>query len=383
MRSVDSLIDGACTQAGSDDFDSCSFLDGLGVLVASMGACDRITPAGHERLDGLIVEHLVRRLRVAEYLGRRPEILDAPIERPVFVMGMPRTGTTAVINLLDRDPARRAVLRWSLEDPVPPPTTAGLRNDPRCVGALERQRAVIAAGLPGATIRFEWADSPAECVHVMNHDFKAMQWESAAPMPGYSEFIFSCSMDSAYEWHRRFLQLLQADAPGTWALKAPSHALWLDTLLRVYPDARIVWTHRDPFTALASFMSLTANAHRRNCDSADVDWLRRHAPGYVAEHVRRPMAQLDALGARFHHIHYADFVRDEIGTIRALYDWLGDDLTPDTESAMRAWLGQRRQAKLGEHRYALGDFGLERADVSSLFEDYIAHFDITLDGGPS
>jgi hypothetical protein len=158
--------------------------------------------------------------------------------------------------------------------------------------------------------------------------------------------------------------------------------LWIETLLRVYPDARLVWTHRDPFTALASFLSLAANAHRRNCDEADVDRLRDFYPWYMAEHVRRPMGLLDQLGDRVFHLQYADFMRDQVGSVRALYDWLGDDFTPEVEGQMKGWLAARRQAKLGEHTYALEDVGLTREKVAPLFEDYIARFDIPLDGGP-
>ena len=380
MPGVDALVAMAQARAGASEFHSNSFEEGLGVLVGSIRACDRITTAGRQRLQEQLVQHLARRLEVDRYLAAHPAVTDAEIVRPVFVMGMPRTATTAVINLLNQDRARRTVLRWSLEEPVPPPVAGQLESDPRCVRALERQRQAIADGLPGANIRFEWADSPAECVHVMNHDFKAMQWESIAPVPDYSDFIYSCDMTSAYRQHRRFLALLQSQAPGTWALKAPSHTLWLPTLLDVYPDARLVWTHRDPCTAVASLCSLTANAHRRNCAEADRGYIRDRLPGRVAEHVRRPMALLDEIGDRVFHIQYADFVGDEIGSMRALYGWLGDDLTPDTEAGMRRWLGERRQARLGEHRYALEDFGLSRAEVAPLFEDYIRHFDIPLDG---
>ena len=386
MKSTDQLVELAHRQSGVDAFDSESFREGLDVFVRSVGACDQITPAGHERLDQMAIDHLVRRLTIDEYLRAHPEVLQAPVERPVFVMGMPRTGTTAVVNLLGQDPARRTVLRWTLEEPVPPPTTAGLRTDPRCVAALARQQKLIDDGLPGANIRFEWADSPAECVHVMNHDVKAMQWDSQGPFPEYREFIFSCDMTSAYQWHRRFLQLQQSQAPGTWALKAPSHALWVETLLTVYPDARIVWTHRDPYTALASYLSLAANAHRRNMPAADTDWLRTGGPSYVAEHCSRPMALLDArpeLADRIHHVQYADFMRDEIGAMRGVYDWLGDDFTPEVEAAMSGWLGVRRQAQLGEHKYSLADFDLTQAQLRPLFEEYVERYDVPVKAAAS
>ena len=383
MLSVEQLLEQARREAGEDagEFQSRSFEEGLEVLAESINRCDRITPAGRVRLEGLIVDHLVRRLSIDQYLAEHPDAAAAKVARPVFVMGMPRTGTTAVINLLACDPARRTVLRWTLEEPVPPPTAGRLYTDPRCLAALDRQQRALAEGLAGTNIRFEWADSPAECVHVMNHDFKAMQWEASAPMPAYTEFIYSCDMASAYTFHRRFLQVLQHRAPGPWALKGPSHALWLPTLLSVYPDARLVWTHRDPCTAVASLCSLMANAHRRNCAEADVTYLGRNVPAGLVEHVRRPMALLDEIGHRVHHIQYASLVGGEIDAVRRLYEWLGDELTPDIEDRMRGWLTQRRQARLGPHRYALEDYGLERAAIASMFSDYVELFDIPTEEG--
>ena len=378
VLSVGRLVEQAHRQAGEDagDFQSRSFEEGLGILARSINECGRINSHGRSRLEGLIVDHLVRRLSIDRYLTENPGATDAGVERPVFVMGMPRTGTTAVINLLACDPARRTVLRWTLEEPVPPPEADRLHTDPRCLAALGRQRRALAEGLAGTNIRFEWADSPAECVHVMNHDFKAMQWEASAPMPAYTEFIYSCDMASAYTLHRRYLQVLQHRARGPWALKAPSHALWLPTLLTIYPDARLVWTHRDPCTAVASLCSLMANAHRRNCDEADLEYLSRNVPVGLAEHVARPMSMLDDIGDRIHHIQYASLVGNEIETMRRLYGWLGDELAPTVEAGMSDWLNQGRQARLGPHRYALEDFGLERAAVMSLFSDYMSHFDI-------
>ena len=376
VLSVESLVEQAQSRAGPGEFESRSFEEGLAVLSESINHCDQITLSGRERLEGLIVDHLVRRLTIDGYLAGHPDAAAAPIDKPVFVMGMPRTGTTAVINLLACDPARRTVLRWTLEEPVPPPTADGLYTDPRCVAALKRQQRALDEGLAGTNIRFEWADSPAECVHVMNHDFKAMQWEASAPMPAYTEFIYSCDMTSAYTLHRRYLQVLQHRAPGPWALKGPSHALWLPTLLTIYPDARLVWTHRDPCTVVASLCSLMANAHRRNCAEADLEYLSQNVPAGLVEHVQRPMALLDDIGDRIHHMQYANLVGGEIDAMRGLYAWLGDELTPAVEARMRGWLNQRRQARLGKHRYALEDFGLERAAIASLFADYIDLFDV-------
>ena len=132
---------------------------------------------------------------------------------------------------------------------------------------------------------------------------------------------------------------------------------------------------------MASLCSLMANAHRRNCDEADLEYLSRNVPLGLVEHVQRPMAMLDEIEDRIHHIQFSSLVGGEIETMRSLYAWLGDELTPAVEARMRGWLNQRRQARLGPHRYALEDFGLQRSEIASLFSDYVSRFDIPAETG--
>ena len=188
-----------------------------------------------------------------------------------MVLGLPRTGTSLASYLLDQDPRRRSLLTWEAEDSVPPSTPETLRTDPRCLkkkGELE----VLAEGLKAANIplvHWDEADGPTECLFVQNQDFKAYLWESFMPTPEYAEWLLATDMTSAYAYERKVLQMLQSRAPGTWSLKMPSHAVHIEALLATYPDVRIVWAHRDPFQATASFLRL--NYLSRSVMGAEVD----------------------------------------------------------------------------------------------------------------
>src|SRR6202007_2695721 len=151
---------------------------------------------------------------------------------------------------------------WEIDDPVPPPTSTTLFTDPRATARLEQERALFAAHPEaGKYYRFS-AIYPKEVLFFMGSDFKNVNWESRGRLPAYRDYLFDgVDMKPAYDYHKKFLQLLQGDAPGVWNLKMPSHGLYIDTLLEVYPDARLIWTHRDPLTATSSFCSLIKTGH--------------------------------------------------------------------------------------------------------------------------
>ena len=177
------------------------------------------------------------------------------------------------------------------------------------------------------------------------------------------------------------LQVLQSAAPGAWSLKMPSHALHLDALLSVFPDARLVWAHRDPFRATASALGMYQMSRARLC-GPDVDRAPLIAANLrqLAAHVERPLRTRERIGdARFFHLHYADLLRDPIGQMRALYDWAGDDLTADVERAMRDWLVDNPQDRFGVRPYSLDAYGLTVAELEPLYAEYLSTFAIELE----
>jgi hypothetical protein len=377
---VDELIEEAQRLTHLKRFDSESFREGLGILVADVNAGDR-PEAMVQQIADAFVKALADRLRVNAYLDGHPELLERPIKRPVFVFGVPRTGTTLVSNLLAVDPARRSPLTWEIDEPVPPPRGALLYSDPRALARLEAERKMLAARPEAGRYYRSSAIYPNECVFIMAHDFKTLMWESRGKLPTYRDWIFKTDVTSAYLYHKRFLQLLQAQAPGTWNLKMPSHALNIPTLLKVYPDARLIWTHRDPLSATGSLCSLIRLAHHSFTGKIDVEWISQNYPWQCAEHANRIMDSRDALGEdRILDLQYADLLRDPIGAMRKLYRGLGDDFGPEVETAMRAWLTDNPQDKFGRHEYKLAQFGLSAKTVEPLFERYLARYKVEREG---
>src|SRR5215475_1090488 len=335
---TDKLVEEARRRTGLDRFDRETFRERLDILVSDINRDARPEPLV-ERTGEVLIKALSDRLRTTDYLAKRPELLQRPIKRPIFVFGIPRTGTTLLSNLLANDPAHRSPLTWEIDDPVPPATSATLYTDPRAVRAVEAHKQLLAARPDMGKYYRNSPIYPNECVFIMAHDFKTLMWESRGKLPNYRDWIFATDTTSAYEYHKRFLQLLQAEAPGVWNLKMPSHALYIPTLLEVYPDARLVWTHRDPITATASFCSLLTLAHQGFRGRIDVEWLAQNCPWQAVQHGERIMDARDQLGEdRIIDVHYADLMREPLGTMRKLYRSLGDEFTPAAEAGMRAWL---------------------------------------------
>lgn len=382
--SADALIEQAQRATGIDSFDNDSFREGLDVFVNDFNkgvAKDLYTDAGVQRATADSIKYLSSRLKISDYHRQHPGLAEAPVSRPVFVMGIPRTGTTLLSNLLAADPARRSPLTWELNDPVPPATTETLYNDPRALAALEIERKMLEANPAAGSIYRMSAIYPYEDVEIMAQDFKTLMIESKGILPEYKEFIFNCDVSSAYAYHRKFLQVLQSQAPGVWNLKMPSHALYLDALFAEYPDARVIWTHRDPFTATGSFCSIISMSHRMFLGHVDTEWLAEDYPWQAREHADRIMDFRDAQGEdKIIDVHYAELTQNPIETMKKLYAQLGDEWTPEAEAGIQGWLDVNPQNKFGRHEYKLAQYGLSKEQLEPLFERYLARYDVEREG---
>jgi hypothetical protein len=378
---ADELIEAARAATGLQRFDSESFREGLDILLVDASKVD-YPEMGLQRFRGSVIGALSNRLKINAYLEQRPELLRRPIERPVFVFGIPRTGTTLLSNLLAADPGRRSPLTWEIDDPVPPPTQATLYTDPRALARLDMERKLLAARPDAGKYYRSSAIYPNECMFFINADFKALMWEGRGRLPNYRDWLFNdADLTSTYQYHKRFLQVLQAELPGVWNLKQPSHGLWLETLLKTYPDARLVWTHRDPLTATGSFCSLMKMGSSAFGLTPDLDYIAKNYSWQAVEHANRIMDSRARIGRdRIIDVHYADLMRDPIGSMRKLYRSLGDDFTPEAENGMRAWLTDNAQDKFGKHEYKLAQFGLTPDQVRGMFERYLSEYEVEREG---
>jgi hypothetical protein len=377
---ADELIEAAQKTTGLERFDSESFREGLGVLLKDANAVN-YPEMGIGRFRAALLGALSTRLKTTAYLDQHPELLARRVERPVFVFGIPRTGTTLLSNLLAADPARRSPLTWEIDDPVPPPAAKMLFSDPRALARLEMERKMLAARPDAGKYYRSSAIYPNECMFFISQDFKALMWEGRGKLPNYRDWLFQTDLTSTYQYHKRFLQLLQAEAPGVWNLKQPSHGLWLETLLKIYPDARLIWAHRDPLTATGSFCSLMKMGSQAFGLTPDIEWLGTNYPWQAVQHADRIMDARDRLGHdRIIDVHYADLLRDPIPAMRKVYRSLGDEFTPAAESAMRGWLADNPQDKFGRHEYKLAQFGLTPEKVRGMFERYLSRYDVEPEG---
>jgi hypothetical protein len=381
---MDELVEQACKKASLDDFGTESWREGLTILVESMETAEGVQPSGREDQYGQYVDALANRLRVVEYRKRHPDVALQSVDRPLVILGLPRTGTTVASYLLDQDPARRSLLHWEAADSAPPAAAETLRTDPRCLKKKE-ERDAMAAALEAAQFpvpHWEDADGPTECTFLVSQDFKAFLWEAFMPTGTYSEWLLQTDVTSAYEYERSVLQVLQSKAPGTWSLKMPSHAVNIEALIAAFPDVQIVWSHRDPYKATASALSMIQLAREMTMGpNLKLDQMVATLLPQMRAHVERPLRVRQRLGdSRFFHLHYAEFMRDPIGQMRALYRWTGDVLTPTTEEAMREWLKRNPQNRFGKRPYSLDTYGLTKKDLEPIFEEYLATFDIELEG---
>jgi Sulfotransferase family len=391
MKTTNEVLAAAQERTGLGEIDSDSWREGLEILLTEAARSPNVTPQGQKILEEDYVRALANRLRVHRYVQDHPEVLEEKIERPLVILGLPRTGTTVASYLLDQDPQRRSLLNWEADDSVPPPTTATLRTDPRCLAKGEQLNKMagmlIQAGIH--VPHWEDADGPTECIFVQAQDFKAFSLESSSPTSTYSDWLLErADMTSAYQYEKRVLQVLQSQAPGIWSLKMPSHAVHIETLLTTFPDVRMIWAHRDPYKATTSLCSILAMGKARvtgggiggggNYDKLE---LGRNTMKQVKAHVDRAMRARARIGDhRFYDLHYANLMRDPVGEMRKIYKWAGDSLSPAVEERMNQWLKARPQDRFGKHKYTLEEYGLSREKLEPIFADYLAKFNIEMEG---
>lgn len=371
---ADALCTAAREETGHEDFGPETFRAGLEVLVRSLRDEAQLNDLGVAALEAQIGLMLRNRLAVVAWATTHPEVRAAPVERPIVVIGLPRTGTTHLSCLLACDPGLRPLLHWEATRSVPPPDATTLRTDPRV------EEARIASGLldqlnPGfRAIHHEDPDGPTECVTLLAQDFRSLLWETLANVPTYSEWLLASDPTPAYEYHRLALQVLQSRAPGRWSLKTPHHCLALPALVAQYPDARFVMTHRDPLTVTASVCSLVRSLAGTFSDADHRRYCARHWPEVLATCTDRVVDYRARHGDEaFLDVAYADLLADPLGVAQRIYDHVGAELTPAVGARMRAYLDAAPQGRFGRHDYELGELLLDEG-VRDRFAGYLARF---------
>ena len=297
----------------------------------------------------------------------------------MFVFGLPRTGTTLVINLLNADPNRRCLLRWEAMEPVPPAKAGELSTDLRCGSQRQMLTAMLQFAPEIAAAHFEEADSPTECQYAMQLSFCAEMFDSILHIPSYHDwFMHQASYQPAFAFHKQLLQLLQQHNGGRWTLKNPWHPLFLNDLRATYPDAQFVMTHRDPVDVVGSACSLLRLVRPMYSDQVDLTDIRDTLLKTFDLMIDRQNAYRETHGEdAIYDIHYANLIKNPVEEIRRVYRHFDEPLSQDADARMVRLLAENPQNKHGKHNYSLEEFGLTANGVREHFHEYCERFSIT------
>jgi Sulfotransferase family len=341
-----------------------------------------LNEVGEQVFADQIIGYLVNRLEVERWYARHPEIDEQEIVTPLFGLGLPRTGSTALSFLLACDRSRRSLRTWEAAQPCPPPETATEDTDPRIAisaAAIEVSHQMFpdfVGMLPSSPT------GPQECILVTALDFRSPVFEGMALVPTYTKWLLSCDMEPAYRYHKRVLKLLQWRCPPTrWWLKSPAHMASIDALDAVYPDARFVMTHRDLGRVLPSVCGVKRALMTPVTTHQDLPALGRHETAFWAESLRRTIAFRDAgREARFFDVGFDELERDAIGAMARLYGAMGDELTAETRDRMATWWNENTTDRRQGARPAPAAFGLDTGELRKEFAFYHERFGIDADG---
>lgn len=365
--------------AGANDYGSESYVSGLAMLCHSLETEANLNQMGRFVLHRQVVAALAGRLTVVAWEKANPEAANAPVKAPLIVLGLPRTGTTILFETLAAAPDYRAPLTWECRDYALAHELAGqTEEDPR-LRKLGKQMQQVDRLMPGFSAIHKFGPYvPTECIGLTLLDMASEQFCAMAWMPSYREYLLQNDFSSPYEWHKRGLRYLQSTEPDkSWVLKTPMHTGYLHELLKAYPDADLIQTHRDPMRVISSVANLyrvsrggwsdTPNSPERAADDA----------AYYAEFVRRCVefrAENPEHASRFIDVPFKQFIENPMAEIREIYSHFGRELTAEGERAMADYLANRPREKYGKHVYSPEQFGFTDETYKPVFAAYVAAY---------
>jgi hypothetical protein len=373
----DELIAAARRRTGLTEFGDTSFIGPLQNFLRACSEEAELSFSGRIATRWDVVRFLSNLLRLREEERKAPAILDQPVARPIFISGLPRSGTTFLHSLLTEDPGNLAPRVWQLIHPYP---SDRLGLDLRKFRVARQLRLF---GLLSPDFRRMHpinASSPQECSEITAHVFASLRFDSTYRIPSYRRWLDENGHLEAYRFHKRFLQHLQhqAGGGGRWVLKCPDHVFALAAIRSVYPDARLVFVHRDPLAVLLSVARLTETLRRpftRSIDKAEIG--RQDSERWLtATELMIAAAQEQCFAEPIFHVHYLDLVNDPVGTVAALYQHFGETLTPDATAHIDRLVEAKPNGGYRAHGSRLEEYGLDAALERERYARYMAHFGI-------
>ncbi len=378
---ADALVAEARAVDGLEDFGDDSYREPLEQLLYSLEHEADLNDIGRTVLRQRVVDILATRLRVQAWLGRHPEILDEEIRAPLVIVGLPRTGTTMLHRTIAADPRMYAPLWYETRFPCPALDWDPAGVDQRIVDGKAEMAAMLDANPDLLSVHPMDAMGPDEDIMLLEQSFYSFNIQSFAWLPGFDAWIEAQDHRVGYRYLELLLKFLQWQKKQTgqqaerWTIKAPHHLHYMDLVLEVFPDARVVQSHRDPLETIPSLASMIFELWRIYSDGADPikvgqQWARKFANGMA-----HTMAVRDA-GAedRFLDLWFRDTVSDPLTEIRKVYDFIGMDLTPEAEAEMRAWQDFNRRELRPSHEYSLEQFGFTEEGLAEQFSFYRDRF---------
>ena len=383
MGRVSELLARATAATSLEDFGENSFREGLERLVVSADTEARLSTRGAAAFDLQIVDMLSWRLQIEHWYRLHPQIEEQEIVAPLIGLGLPRTGSTALSCLLAEDPAARSIRGWEARSPCPPPETATELTDPRIEQAQQAMQRRNQMFPRMKTMVPSSATSPTECQTFTAYDFKSQLFLPFAQLPSYAQWLLhEADLVPTYRYVKRVLKLLQWRCPPTrWRLKSPMHTLYIDALVKVFPDARFWMTHRDIAAVIPSVADLYFEMTRAFSDNVDKTFLGRLNVEMWELGLRRLIAFRDGSAGgrenqRFFDIQFAPLQRDPFPILAQLYQFMGEELTSEARTRMQAWRDNTPRDKHGAHNYAASEFGLDTARLREQFRFYSERFQV-------
>ena len=379
--SRDELMETASGTTGFSDFGPDDFIEPLDILLTSLASESKLTLLGRILVRADLLNLLQNRLRIADLAKREPAVLDEKIERPLFVIGLPRSGTTILHELLAADPRLRAPLTWEARFPCPPASGETDQPDPR-IGAVDRLFDLQNHLVPGfRTIHEVGARLPCECIDLTAHSFRSEDFLARQQTPSYGAWLASADLGPAYNYHRLVLQVLQwSQRSERWVLKAPSHMSAISFLLAEYPDACIVHTHRDPLQSMASAESLLTALISMRASEVDTDLIRQ---GFAGEGLLSRLNQVIEArerhpdqAARFHDVRFSDLMQTPVDTLRGIYEHFSMEFGAEDDERIRSYLASKPRAKHGRHAYRVEDLNVDAAQERDRFRAYQQRYSV-------
>jgi hypothetical protein len=370
------LHEAATKETGLHDFGDDDYLPGLRILLSALDTDLELTGVYRERVFGSIVGVLIGRLYARKGWREHPECLNSAIRRPLIITGIPRTGTTALHKALSMDPQFQGLELWLAQTPMVRPPRADWERNPLFRNAVAGLAMVAEVAPLIKTIHDMVADEADECLNAMVQSFVTIQFSSTLHVPSYHAWFLGQDETPSYRRYAELLKLVGLnDRNKRWLLKNPGHVLGIEPLLKVFPDALIVHTHRNPIIAVPSTCSLveTFRTFYLGDKTYPRELGRQHSELWSLG-LARIMKAHDREPGRFYDVQFDDFNADPLGVVRGIYQWAGLTLEPGVEQEMKDWLDTHSEGKPGFHRYTAEQFGLSEGMIREQYSAYMARY---------